>query len=75
MWDDKLLSAFPKLTTVEQPLFHILNKNIQDKAKSIASGEMKMDSILNCYYRNGNRKNGNGHTEPSVRSSKVAYPY
>src|SRR5687768_615131 len=60
IWDEKLLSAFPHLLKVEQPLFHILSRNIQEKAKAIADGEMKMDSILNCYYRNGNGINGNG---------------
>jgi hypothetical protein len=75
MWDEKLLSAFPQLPKVEQPLFHILNKGTQDKAKQIANDEVKMDSILHCYYRNGNGTNGKHHADSSVRSPKVAYPY
>ena len=75
MWDEKLLSAFPQLLKVDQPLFHILSKDIQEKATRIALGERKMDSILNCYYRNGNGKNGNAHADVSVRSPKVVYPY
>jgi hypothetical protein len=77
IWDEKLLSAFPKLLHVDQPLFHILDKSAQEKAKRIASGETKMDSILNCYYRNGkaNGKNGKDHHELAVRSPKVSYPY
>jgi hypothetical protein len=75
MWDEKLLSAFPQLLKVEQPLFHILNRNVQEKAKRIAHGEMKMDSILNCYYKNGNGTNGKLHADVSARSPKVAYPY
>jgi hypothetical protein len=75
VWDEKLLSAFPHLLDVKQPLFHILDKSAQQKATSIAKGEKKMDSILNCYYRNGNGRNGKDHADLSVRSPKVAYPY
>jgi hypothetical protein len=69
-WDEKLLSAFPKLLSVNQPLLQLLEKNILEKAKSIASGELKMDSILHCYYRNGH-----AHPQISVRSPKVTYPF
>ena len=72
VWDEKLLSAFPSLLTVNQPLFHILAKNVQEKATSIARGERKMDSILNCYYKNGSTVNG---MDVSLRSPKIAYPY
>jgi hypothetical protein len=78
VWDEKLLNTFPDLLKVKQPLFHILEQTVQEKASSIAKGEKKMDSILNCYYKNGsvNGKNGKDHhTEVSPRSSKVAYPY
>jgi uncharacterized protein len=76
IWDEKLLSAFPKLLEINQPLFHILTKTVQEKATRIARGEKKMDSILNCYYKNGNHvKNGKSHSEELVRSPKVAYPY
>lgn len=77
VWDEKLLSAFPELLKVNQPLFHILSKSVQEKATRIAKGEKKMDSILNCYYRNGNSngKNGKDVSEVAVRSPRVAYPY
>jgi hypothetical protein len=75
IWDEKLLTAFPELLNVNQPLFHILEKPNQEITKKIASGEKKMDSILNCYYRNGSAKNGKPYLDHSVRSSKVVYPY
>ncbi|HEY0742632.1 MAG TPA: SET domain-containing protein [Chryseosolibacter sp.] len=75
IWDEKLLSAFPELLNVEQPLFEILSKENQDRAKSIALGQKKMDSILNCYYLNGSAVNGKPHVELKVRSPKVVYPY
>jgi uncharacterized protein len=74
IWDEKLLSAFPELLKVDQPLFEILEKPNQERAKSIALGQKKMDSILHCYYRNGSAKNGKTH-ELSVRSPEVVYPY
>jgi hypothetical protein len=76
-WDEKLLKAFPNILRVNQPLFHLLDKAIQEKAKNIAQGKTKMDSILNCYYRSGKRSgmNGYAHQDVSVRSAKVAYPY
>ncbi len=76
-WDEKLLKAFPKLLRVDQPLFHLLDKSVQEKVKSISQGETKMDSILHCYYRNGKRSgmNGYAHEDVSIRSTKVAYPY
>lgn len=75
IWDEKLLSAFPELLNVEQPLFEILSKESQDRAKNIALGQKKMDSILNCYYLNGSAVNGKPHVELKVRSPKVVYPY
>jgi hypothetical protein len=74
VWDEKLLSAFDVLLAVEQPLFSLLDKNVQEKAMQIACGNIKMDSILNCYYRNGNGHTGK-HTELTVRSPKIVYPY
>lgn len=72
VWDEKLLNAFPNLLQVNQPLFHILSKTVQQKATSIAKGEKKMDSILNCYYKNGSVIEG---MDVSLRSPKIAYPY
>jgi uncharacterized protein len=72
IWDEKLLGAFPNLLKVDQPLFHLLEPATQEKAKQIASGDLKMDSILNCYYRNGHASN---KMELKVRSPLVKYPY
>ncbi len=76
-WDEKLLKAFPRIFRVDQPLFHLLENGVQDKVKRITEGEIKMDSILNCYYRSGKRSgvNGYAHQGISARSTKVAYPY
>jgi len=76
VWDEKLLAAFPELEKVDQPLFHLLDAATAQKARQIASGEIKMDSILNCYYRNGNKNGANGKSsiDLTVRSPKVAYP-
>lgn len=49
-WDAKLEEAFKNFSGVDQPLKFMLNKNTQQKADSIASGKMKMDSILTCYF-------------------------
>jgi uncharacterized protein len=75
-WDEKLLKSFPRIPQVNQPLFQLLDRSLQEKVTNIAHGKMKMDSILNCYYR---RDNGNGHNgyvqqHISLRSAKVVYP-
>jgi uncharacterized protein len=77
IWDEKLLGAFPELSRVDQPLFFLLEPAVADKAKQIATGKMKMDSILHCYYRNGSKNGKNGKEKPqlTVRSPKVVYPY
>jgi len=76
IWDDKLLQAFPHLLKVDQPLFPLLDPATAEKARQIASGNMKMDSILNCYYKNGNKKETNGKDVPdlTIRSPYVVYP-
>lgn len=73
IWDDKLWEAFQHLKTVNQPLEPLLEKGTIEKARRIASGMDKMDSILNCYYA---KKNGNGKAYPelAVRSPNVVYP-
>jgi hypothetical protein len=75
-WDEKLLHAFPKILSVHQPLFQILDKSIQKKVKNIAAGKIKMDSILNCYYKGGTVSGINGYALPSrmTRSPKISYP-
>ncbi len=75
MWDEKLLGAFPQLMKVDQPLFHLLSQATQQKAKLVAQGESKMDSILHCFYKNGTKINGKDHANHSLRSPKVVYPY
>jgi uncharacterized protein len=76
VWDEKLLNAFPDLLSVDQPLFQLLDPATAEKARQIASGKIKMDSILNCYYRNGNKNGTNGKQkfELTIRSPKVVYP-
>lgn len=75
-WDEKLLSAFPKITQVDQPLFQLLEKSIQEKVRNIAAGKTQMDSILNCYFQKGKISglNGYAHQNVSMRSPKVSYP-
>ena len=75
-WDEKLLSAFPKIVQVDQPLFQLLETSIREKVKNICSGKMKMDSILNCYYQKGRISGLNGYANQNVavRSPKISYP-
>ena len=49
IWDAKLLESFPLLASVDQPLFQILDRAAQEKARRISLGIEKMDSILSCY--------------------------
>jgi hypothetical protein len=76
-WDEKLLSAFPEIIRVDQPLLNLLDNDLQQKITSIAEGKAPMDSILNCYYRSGTQSglNGYAHQHVSVRSPHVAYPF
>ena len=76
-WDEKLLNTFPKIPLVDQPLFQLLEKTLQEKVKNIALGKFKMDSILNCYYRQAKSHGVNGYAprEISLRSPKISYPY
>jgi hypothetical protein len=50
-WDKKLLAAFRHYNAVEQPLEPLLRNDVKQKARGIAAGQEKMDSILNCLYR------------------------
>ena len=76
-WDEKLLKAFPDILEIDQPLFQLLEKSLQEKVKNIARGKVKMDSILNCYYRQGKSNGLNGYATQLVssRSPNVTYPY
>ncbi len=75
VWDEKLLSAFESLLELKQPLFHILDKPVKEKAIRIAQGEEKMDSILHCYYRNGTPVDHIISKLGTHRSPKIIYPY
>ena len=75
IWDENLLSSFPDLVHVNQPLFQILDKRIQDKVQRVANGQEKVDSILHCYYpTHGGKINGEAQAI-KYRSPKVIYPF
>ncbi len=76
-WDEALLKSFPRIMEVDQPLFQLLDPALRDKVKHIIAGDIKMDSILNCYYNPDGARSLNGHAHKNValRSSKIAYPY
>lgn len=74
IWDEKLLAAFPNLAKVDQPLFRIMDPKNVERAKKISNGDIKMDSILNCFYRNGHASE-KLQSEMTARSSKVNYPF
>lgn len=74
VWDEGLLDAFPRLMLVDQPLLHILDLEIREKAIRIASGREKMNSILSCYYPLHGRINGEAQLI-TTRSPKVVYPF
>lgn len=75
-WDEALLRSFPRIPQVKQPLFDLLDRNLQDKVNKIASGQLKMDSILNCHYHRSKVHGLNGYARGNIalRSPKVAYP-
>jgi hypothetical protein len=73
-WDEKLLNAFGDLTDVNQPLWSLLSDRTKEKAQLIASGNEKMDSILNCYCPEHGKINGEAKLI-NMRSSKVVYPF
>lgn len=75
VWDEKLLGAFPEFSKVNQPLLAFLDKSTREKATAISLGEIRMDSIIHCYFHNGTKaKNGNPF-DLRVRSPKVIYPF
>lgn len=74
IWDEGLLEAFPHLLQVDQPLFKILDIATREKAKRIAFGEEKMNSILSCYYPVHGKINGEAQFI-RTRSPKVSYPF
>ena len=71
--DENLLSSFPELLHVDQPLFQILDTKIQEKVKRVASGLEKVDSILYCYYPiHGGKINGEAQAI-KYRSPKIGF--
>jgi uncharacterized protein len=75
-WDEKLLSAFPLLTKVSQPLTGILSPAIREKAEKVANGELPFESILHCYYPAHNNGRINGEAKLiQYRAPKVVYPF
>jgi len=74
-WDNELLSAFPLLLQVDQPLFHILPNHVQDKVKRVASKEETFDSILHCYYPAHKGKLNGEAKLIQYRSPKIRYPF
>jgi uncharacterized protein len=75
-WDEQLLSAFPQLLKVPQPLFGILAPGLQEKASRVAREEEMFDSILHCYYPAHNNGRINGEAKSiHYRSPKVIYPF
>lgn len=49
-WDRKLREAFRHALAVEQPLWPLLSAEVQQKARAIAEGRSRMDSIRKNYY-------------------------
>lgn len=76
-WDGQLLSVFPELVRLEQPLFPLLDRALQEKVRDIAMGKRKMDSILHCYYDDP-KVNGSGVRKlvrTNNQTSRVIYPH
>lgn len=49
-WDELLKGAFKYFNSVAQPLSKFIDPQYRNKVRQVASGKVKMDSILNCYY-------------------------
>jgi len=56
IWDKQLKNAFKRLSTCDQPLKSLISNEMWDKAEAISKGFIEMDSILTCYFPNGNAK-------------------
>ncbi len=64
-WDRKLEAAFARFDSVPQPLAAVMPEATIAKARDIAAGRIRMDSILTCYWARG--ENGKAVAEPSGR--------
>ncbi|MDP4826457.1 MAG: SET domain-containing protein [Flavobacteriales bacterium] len=50
VWDKKVISAFPLINKVKQPLAHLLSDDEKTLITKIIAGEDKLTSILTCYF-------------------------
>ncbi|RNL88460.1 SET domain-containing protein-lysine N-methyltransferase [Sinomicrobium pectinilyticum] len=52
-WDRSIAEAFTHIMEVEQPLREILPEGTLQKIKDISKGEEQLESILSCYFQEG----------------------
>jgi hypothetical protein len=50
IWDGIAAEAFCHFNQVEQPLHHLIDPQYRDRVMAVAANQVKMDSILTCYY-------------------------
>lgn len=50
VWDAQIDQVFDKITSLDQPLKHLIGKSLWNKINSITAGNEEMDSILTNYY-------------------------
>ena len=50
VWDRLLQEAFNEVLSVGQPLRQLIDNQLWEKISKISRGQLRMDSILNCYY-------------------------
>jgi hypothetical protein len=50
VWDAQIEKVFDKITSLDQPLKHLIGEPLWNKVNSITVGNEKMDSILTNYY-------------------------
>jgi len=55
-WDRQLMEAFACYAAVAQPLAPFVESCFQPVVAAVGAGRRRADSILNCYYRPGNRR-------------------
>lgn len=75
VWDEQLLSAFPQLIHVAQPLLHVLTPALQEKVKRVAAEQEPFDSILHCYYPSHDGKLNGEAKLIQQRSPRIKYPF
>ncbi len=51
VWDKKLQKSIKNLNKVDQPLKHLLKKDLWEKMIKICVGKEEMASVINCYYK------------------------